>query len=114
MKFTFRLLIALTTSLCFFNCSTGGTKDKELAEIGQPGFNDNGKTIDSLKKVYSCESIDFHNWDDKKASDSCLTVCLINSNRVPSGSDVDNNVKELKGVASSIKKSLAKPQNYKS
>jgi hypothetical protein len=114
MKFTYRLLIALITSLCFYNCSSNDTKSKVVAEIGQPELNDNGKTIDSLKEVYNCEGIHYDNWGHKKATDSCLTVCLINSNSVPSASNVDSNVNELKGIASSIKKSLAKPQNYKS
>ncbi len=110
MKTTIRLLFLFSASLYFCNCSNNGTKSKELTEITQPEFADNGKTIDSLKKVYNCESIDYENWDDKKITDSCLTVCLINSTQVPSGDYVD----QLKGIALTIKNSLKNPQAYKS
>jgi len=114
MKTIIQLLFLFSASLYFCNCSDNETKSKELTEITQPEFADNGKTVDSLKKVYNCESIGYENWADKKTTDSCLTVCLINSNKVPSGSNIEGNVDELKGIASSIKKSLAKPQNYRS
>ncbi|HEY6504903.1 MAG TPA: hypothetical protein VIZ28_13060 [Chitinophagaceae bacterium] len=114
MKLTVRLLFLLTISLCFCNCSNNDTKSKKVAEIGQPEFVDNGKAVDSLKKVYNCESIEYDNWEENDATDSCLTVCLINSNKVPSGDNVDDNVNQLKGIALTIKTSLAKPENYNS
>ncbi|WP_269242087.1 hypothetical protein [Flavobacterium limnophilum] len=83
-----------------------------MATMGQPAFADNGKTIARLKKAYHCESINYENWDNKKETDSCLTVCLTNSTKVPSMTNPDS--RELTEIAASIKKSLAKPQNYKS
>lgn len=114
MKLTFRLFYLLTISLCFCNRTSNDTKNKELTEIEQPEFTDKGKTIDSLKKVYNCESVDFENWGDKKITDSCLTVCLINSTKVPTGNGVDENVNQFKAIALTINKSLAKPHTYKS
>ncbi|MEN9952394.1 MAG: hypothetical protein RLZZ520_662, partial [Bacteroidota bacterium] len=73
-----------------------------------------GRTIDSLKNVYNCESINYENCDDKKNTDSCLTVCFIKSTNFPSGSNVDSTADQLKGIASTIKKSLIKSQTYKS
>lgn len=107
MKPKFKLFCLLIISLCFYNCS-----DK----LENPEFVDSGKTVDSLKKAYNCESIDFENWEDKKVLDSCLTVRLINSSKVPSAeySDPDKENLPLTEIASAIKKSLAKPQNYKS
>ncbi|RVT72735.1 hypothetical protein EOD40_15090 [Flavobacterium sufflavum] len=106
MKPKFKLFCILIISLCFYNCS---------AKLEKPEFVDNGKTVDSLKKAYNCENIDFENWEDKKVTDSCLTVRLINSSKVPSAeySNPDKENLPLKEIASAIKKSLVKPQNYK-
>ncbi|MEI9943254.1 MAG: hypothetical protein WDN26_03460 [Chitinophagaceae bacterium] len=114
MKLTIGLLYLFSTSLYFYSCSNNDTKNKELTEIRQPEFADNGKTVDSLKKIYNCESIEYDNWTEKDATDSCLTVCLINSNKATSANNVDSSSNQLKGIALSIKKSLAKPQNYNS
>lgn len=114
MKLTFRLYYLLTLSLFFYNCTSNDTNHKGLSEVKQPEFADNGKTIDSLKKVYNCESINYENWDDKETTDSCLTVCFINSTKVPSGNKLDENVNQFKAIALTINKSLAKPQTYKS
>ena len=114
MKTIIQLLFLFSASLYFCNCSDNETKSKELTEITQPEFADNGKTVDSLKKVYNCESIDYENWGNKKTTDSCLTVCLINSTKVPSGNNVDESANQIKAIAFAIKKSLAKPQTYKS
>lgn len=114
MKQTIQLLFLFSASLLLCSCSDNATKSKEPREITQPEFADNGKTVDSLKKVYNCESINFENWGDKKTTDSCLTVCLVNSTKVPSNGNVDSTADQLKGVASSINKSLTKPQTYKS
>lgn len=117
MKPKFNFFCLLTISLCFYNCSSRYIKNKELTTMVQPEFVDNGKTVDSLKKVYNCESIDFENWEvvvNEKVTDSCLTVRLINSSKVPSvDSDPDNISLPLKEIASTIKKALVKPQNYK-
>lgn len=114
MKPRFQLFCFLTISLFFYNCSNKYTKNKELGKAGQPEFVDKGKTVDSLKKVYNCESIDYENWGNKKETDSCLTVCLINSPIVPSSNNFDKQDLQLKGLALTIKKSLTKPQIYKS
>jgi hypothetical protein len=114
MKKTIQLLFLLSASLYFCSCSDNGKSIKEPIEITQPEFSDNGKNVDSLKKVYNCESINFENWGDKKTTDSCLTVCLINSTKVPSGGNVDSTADQLKGIASSIQKSLENSQSYKS
>jgi hypothetical protein len=114
MKKTIQLLFLFSASLYFFSCSANEANSKEPTEITQPEFADNGKTVDSLQKVYNCESINFENWGDKKTTDSCLTVCLVNSTKVPSGGNVDSTADQLKGIASLIKKSLTKSQNYKS
>ena len=114
MKLSFKLLYLLTASLCFYNCTSNNIKNKAMAEIKQPEFADNGKTIDSLKKVYNCESVDYENWGDKKATDSCLTVCLTNSSKVPTSKNVDENINQFKAIALAINKSLVKPQTYKS
>lgn len=113
MKVTFRLFYLLTISICLCNCSSNNTKNKELASAIRPDFLDNGRTVDSLKKVFNCESIEYDNWGFKKVTDSCLTVCLINSTKVPSGTNADSSADQLKGIALSIKKSLKEPQTYK-
>lgn len=112
MKLKFCFFFILTISLCLYNCSSTHPKTAALATMGQPEFADNGKTIAHLKKAYHCKSINYENWDNKKETDSCLTVCLINSTKVPSMDNPDS--RELTEIAASIKKSLAKPQNYKS
>ena len=105
---------SFSASLYFYSCSDNETKSKEPTEHSKPEFADNGRIIDSLKNVYNCESINYENWDDKKTTDSCLTVCLISITKVPSGSNVDSTTDQLKGIASTIKKSLIKSQTYKS
>jgi hypothetical protein len=114
MKKSIQFFFVFSASLFLSSCSDNATKSKEPTEITQPEFADNGKTIDSLKKVYNCESINFENWGDKKTTDSCLTVCLVNSTKVPSNGNVDSTADQLKGIASSIKKSFTKSQTYKS
>ena len=112
MKLKFGFYCLLTISFFLYNCSSSNTKNKAVATIGQPEFADKGKTMARLKKTYHCESINYENWDDKKETDTCLTVCLINSTKVPLMTNPDS--RELIEIAASIKKSLAKPQNYKS
>jgi hypothetical protein len=77
MKETIQLLFLFSDSLYFYSCSDNETKSKEPTEHSKPEFADNGRTIDSLKNVYNCESINYENCDDKKNTDSCLTVCFI-------------------------------------
>ena len=78
-----------------------------------PVFKDGGKTIDNLQKEYDCKVIEFENWEDDDATDSSLTVLLINS-RILGSISPDKNQDLLEYVAAQIKKSLAYPQNYKS
>jgi hypothetical protein len=109
-----KLFYFFTISLFFCSCASNNTKNKDSEEMVQPAFADNGKAIDSLKQVYNCESINYEHWENKKATDSCLTVCLINSAKVPARDNADDSANQLKAIASAIKKSLAKPDNYKS
>lgn len=114
MNLSFRLFYLFAFSLCLCNCTSNDTKNKAFVEANRPEFADDGTTIDSLKKVYNCESIDYENWGDKTSSDSCLTICLINSTKVPSSDNVDEIANQFKQIALAINKSLAKPQTYKS
>ena len=113
MKVTGRLFYLLAFSICICHFAGNAAKNKKRIVV-QPEFADNGTTIDSLKKVFRCESIDFYNWNRRKTTDSCLTVCLINSTKVPSGYNLEEKVKVFKEIAIAVKKSLAKPQYYKS
>ena len=78
-----------------------------------PAYKDNGKTIDSLKKAFACDSIVYENWGLNTASDQCLTVCLVNSTNVPLLNNPDSNLLVFKNIAASIQQALAKPQDYK-
>lgn len=94
--------------------STPVTDINAQKKSNSPRFTDNGKTIDSLKTVYNCESIEYENSADKKAVDSCLTVYLINSTHVfSSESDFSKNPHHLKNVAVAIMHVLTKPDDYK-
>jgi hypothetical protein len=97
-----------------YSDSDNDPKNQAVAEAGPPDYKDGGKTVDSLKKVYDCESIDYKNWDNKKVIDSCLTVRLINSTKVPSTGNIEESGRQLKAIATAIKKSLLLPQAYKS
>jgi hypothetical protein len=78
-----------------------------------PEFKDNGKIIDSLKDVYSFETVEYNNWDYDNASDSSLTIYFINSKRLPA-KDVEAAVKEFKAIASSIHRSIIDKNRYES
>ena len=114
MRVKSNIIYLLTISICLCKCSDKETISKEFRGVRQPLFNDLGKAIESLKNVYNCESVDFENWEDNNETDSCLTVRLINSTKVPLLADIDEPVNELETIASSKKKALAKPQAYKS
>jgi hypothetical protein len=83
---------------------------KAQKKIGEPSFIDNGKTIDSLKLVHGTETVSYDKWD-KKSGDSCLTVCLINSRKVPKGVEAAKNFIK---IASAIKMVLKSPNTYNS
>lgn len=110
----------LSDSFCFFCFSLfiqlyqQQHKSKGITETKIPEFVDNGKTIDSLKKVYDCENIEFNNWEVSKAEDSCLNVCLINSTKISSILNLNSDVDLTKEIASAIKKQLVKPAQYNS
>ena len=105
-------MICFATAMCVCACNFQNNED--LNRFQKPAFNDNEHNIDSLKKVYACESISFENWGDKKATDSCLTFCLINSTKIPSQENVDTSVATFKGIARSLERSLSRPEAYRS
>ena len=117
MNFPIKLLFFPIILFCFYNCSSNGTKNKEssnnITKSRQPEFLDNGRVVDSLKRVYNCQSIEYENWEDDDATDSSLTICFVNSNRVPSDK-VDDSHNQFIGIASQIKHSVAKSESYKS
>jgi hypothetical protein len=76
-----------------------------------PAFNDGGKTADSLQKAYNCETIEYENWEDDDATDSTLTVCLINSTKVPLHQP-DDSVDHLVNIAALFKKAVKHPERY--
>jgi hypothetical protein len=111
--FTAFLAIALCLSLSL--CKSHDKPPRKIAATSSlvPEFTDNGKVMDSLKGVYRFESIEYENWDDDDATDSSLTVSFINSKKLPS-TDVDATVKEFRGIASSIRRSIVDTNRYKS
>lgn len=111
--YRFRLFFFLVISICFYDCSNHTTKSNEWAMNKPPQFLDNNKTSDSLNVAYSCEGIEYENWAEEDAKDSCLTVSLINSNKIPSG-NIDTVGEQFRRIALSIQKSLVKPQAYRS
>jgi hypothetical protein len=113
MTTRFRLIYPLAFSLCFFNCTNNDIKNKRTVELGEPLFNDNGNAIDNLRKEYDCENIEYENWGEKKATDSCLTVCLINSTKVSTPTNIGESVSQFRAIALTIKNALAVPQAYK-
>ncbi len=115
MKSTTLFLYVLAISFGFCQCNTPA-KEKPLIEVmPAPEYKDNGKTIDSLKKAFACDSIVYENWGMNKASDQCLTVCLVNSTKVPTPqiNNQDSDLIVFKNIAASIQQALAKPNDYK-
>jgi hypothetical protein len=104
-----QISILVISALTLLFCSCGGG---ELRSI-PPKFSDNGKVIDSIKNAYSAEAVEFENWGDGDATDSTLTVCLINSKRL-SAQDNDSSVQVFKALASVIRRSLTDNTRYKS
>lgn len=110
MNHTIHLVIIV---VIFLLVSTPISTLKAQNKSNSPVFTDNGKTLDSLQKVYKCETIEYKNSADKKIVDSCLTVYLINSTRILSDKDVNKNAHQLKSVAAAIMHVLTQPQDYK-
>lgn len=102
-----QISILVISALTLLFCSCGGG---ELRSI-PPKFSDNGKVIDSIKNAYSAEAIEFENWGDDDATDSTLTVCLINSKKLPA-QDNDSSDQVFKGLASVIRRSLTDNTRY--
>lgn len=108
MKSLYKTLLNLTFFiLCYSNYSIAQTN---TSPHNKPAFYDKGAVIDSLIKRYSCERIEFTNWDDSECEDSCLTVCLINSTKIPNTAEYGYNV--LTSIAFSIKSALSVPDSY--
>jgi hypothetical protein len=110
MKNTIHLAIIIFTAILV---SIPLTNIKAQKKSNSTAFTDNGKTIDSLKNAYNCETIEYENSADKKIVDSCLTVYLINSTNVLSENDFNKNAHHLKNVAVAIMHVLTKPHDYK-
>src|SRR5262245_28071700 len=63
-----------------------------------PAFKDGGKTVEALKSAYQCKSIEFENWGEDDVSDDRLTVCLVNSPKVPAG-NIEESHAEFRTIA---------------
>lgn len=107
MKSEISLILSVFLAISFSSCSVN-----EQPSIA-PQFTDNGKTIDSIKVEYSAENFEFENWEEDDASDSSLTICLVNSKGLFS-KGIDLKVQEFKSIASRIRNSLADKTKYKS
>lgn len=115
MRLILTLMAFVVTSMSLSYC---GFKSKRVeAHSRSPGmlplFKDDGKTIDSLRHVYSFKEVEYENWEDDDAVDSSLTVCFINSEKLPA-EDIEASVAEFNGIASSIRNAIAEPDEYKS
>ena len=91
--------------LCFSNCINSESKNT----FDRSKFTDNGNTMDSLQMTYKSEFITF----EEKTIDSSFTVFLINSSIIPTIKGNTDKHNTFKTIASTIKKSLAKPEVYK-
>lgn len=105
-KFSLNTLFLLLF-ITFYGCS-----GKEQPSI-KPKFSDNGKAIDSIKNAYLAQVIEYENWEADDSKDSTLTVCIVNSKKLPS-KDPDIASQEFKRIASVIRNSLLDNTNYKS
>lgn len=79
-----------------------------------PEYRDNGKTLDSLKKIFGFKNVEYHKWGDDDKSDSCLTLQFINSDHLPKPEDPDLYALKFDQIAQSIKGSLKHPEKYNS
>jgi hypothetical protein len=102
-----RLLLLAFCFTCFLLLTENSKAQKQVTI---PAFLDNGKTVDSLQQIHGAQEISYEKWD-KRESDSCLSVCLINSQKVPIGVEASSHFIKM---ASAIKKALKKPGSYKS
>jgi hypothetical protein len=99
-------------ALCVFvnACSSAGQKTKP--DIFKE-FADNGRTADSLRKAFQCESITLDKWESSEVTDSTFSFCLINAKTVPTMEmAIENDM--LKEIAKSLKKAVKNPTKYNS
>jgi hypothetical protein len=104
--------LSLTTLIILLFIGLYGCSGKEQPSI-KPKFSDNEKVIDSIKNAYQAQVIEFENWEADDATDSTLTVCIVNSKKLPS-KDPDIALKEINSIASDIRNSLLDKTSYKS
>jgi len=104
--------LSLTTLIILLFIGLYGCSGKEQPSI-KPKFSDNEKVIDSIKNAYQAQVIEFENWESDDATDSTLTVCIVNSKKLPS-KDPDIALKEINSIASDIRNSLLDKTSYKS
>ena len=104
--------ISLNTLFLLLFITFYGCSGKEQLSI-KPNFSDNGKVIDSIKNAYQAQVIEYENWEADDSKDSTLTVCIVNSKKLPS-KDPDIASQEFKSIASVIRNSLLDNTNYKS
>ena len=109
MKYIQQTLILLTIT-AIGACSSG--KDRLSPDVVKV-FADNGRTADSLRKAYVCESVTLDKWKETDLTDSIFSFCLINAKKLPT-SDVNLNYDVLGGIARSIKRSINLPNRYNS
>lgn len=103
---------SLTTLIILLFIGLYGCSANEQPSI-KPKFSDNEKVIDSIKNAYQAQGIEFENWEADDATDSTLTVCIVNSKKLPS-KDPDIASKEFKSIASDIQNSLLDKTSYNS
>lgn len=118
MRNVIKLTFILVVTICSYSFSSKNSTQLNNLHLNNtdttsrpPEFKDDGKTVASLMKAYNCEAIEYENWGDDDATDSSLTICLINSNKVPTGDQSDS---QLKDIALQIKKAVKHPEMYRS
>lgn len=115
MKNLFSALIIIMICLSFSHCASNNNNPvRKTNNISvSPKFSDNGKAIDSLRKVYHFEDVEYENWEDDDNTDSSLTISFINSKKIPDG-NLEASVDEFRNIASGIHGSLADQNKYRS
>jgi hypothetical protein len=110
-----RLLFICSVLISFCHCkpTSSKTEDQLANNSRTPEFADKGNAIDNLKRQYLCETVEYENWEPDDLTDSSLTVCFINSKRVPEG-DADKSFDQFKSIALQVRNAVVKPQKYKS
>lgn len=114
MKLT--TLLTFLSILCIskISCTSNTEKNQTVAVVAAPSYKDNGKTIDSLIKIYNCQAVEYDNWKVDGNIYSCLNIGLLNSTKVPNNPNPDSAAVEFTGIARAIKNALVNPEKYKS